>query len=301
MSVDTILRFRVTFEIYKKITMNVLKNLLFYFVVCLLSGVSLMGQVTNQVDLNSEMGLERKSKYNLDELKIRWKKAAMENCTGVPCNDFICGNSTVSDIDGNAYTTVLIGKQCWTKENLKVTKYNNNDVIPDSTLSTWGMTATGARTEYVVGGVTVSGYVGTYGYIYNWYAVDDQRKLCPAGWHVPLDGEWSTMIQHLDNAALSTTVGTQSPSAGGSMKSLSSLWNAPNTRATNSSGFSALPAAFRNSSGVSGGIRINAFFWSSSSIDAINAWYRNVGTNNSNVDRLNLAKSHGASVRCIKD
>jgi uncharacterized protein (TIGR02145 family) len=137
--------------------------------------------------------------------------------------------------------------------------------------------------------------------IYNWYAVDDQRKLCPAGWHIPTDGEWSTMIKHLDNAALSTTVGTQSPSAGGSMKSVSTLWNAPNSGANNSSGFSALPAAFRNSSGASAGIKINAFFWSSSSIDAINAWYRNVGTNNSNVDRLNLAKSHGASVRCIKD
>ena len=116
---------------------------------------------------------------------MRWKKAALENCTGVPCvaaPSFTCGTSTISDFDGNVYETVSIGTQCWTKTNLEVTKYNNGDEIPDSTNSTWGTGGIiGARTGYDASVVSLNDYVGTFGYLYNWYAATDPRKLCPSG------------------------------------------------------------------------------------------------------------------------
>jgi hypothetical protein len=138
--------------------------------------------VNNSKVLEKNEGIKQNAMCNLEEIKVRWKKAALENCPGVPCvvtPTFTCGTNSVSDIDGNTYNTVLIGTQCWTKENLKVTKYNNNDPIPDSTNSTWGTVAIGALTGYIGIGVPAGGYVGTYGYLYNWYAVNDSRKLCP--------------------------------------------------------------------------------------------------------------------------
>ena len=134
----------------------------------------------NTVSEKQPLEIKRNALYNLEEIKVRWKKAALENCPGVPCVvtvtppalSFTCGTSTIFDFDGNSYNTVLIGTQCWTKENLKVTVYNDGTSIPDSTNSTWGTAAIGARTEYVNAGV---GYVGTFGYLYNWYAASDPR------------------------------------------------------------------------------------------------------------------------------
>ena len=287
-----------------------------------------IAQVSHKEDIlsNNNPSIERENlstkrnvMYNLEEIKVRWKKAALDNCTGVPCvvaPSFTCGTSTVSDIDGNAYNTVSIGTQCWTKENLKVTKYNDGTLIPDLTASTsnpWAPTS-GARTGYVDAGVTAS-YVGTFGYLYNWYAVNDLRKLCPAGWHVPTDAEWTIMIQALDpsqvvdgtiNGVQSATEGTKLKSAVTNTSSGSGLGWDPATPTgpggNNASGFSGLPGGVRINSGNFVYIRSQAYFWSAiETSDNSRAWCRDLNLNDGKVFRSSVDKSFGASVRCLID
>jgi uncharacterized protein (TIGR02145 family) len=201
---------------------------------------------------------------------------------------FSCGPSTVSDIGGNIYNTVLIGTQCWTKENLKVSKYNDGTTIPDQTANTnWGTLLTGALTVYT----GAASYLATYGYLYNWYAAKDTREICPTGWHVPTNTEWDTLNTYLGG----TTI------AGGKMKSTSSLWTSPNIGAVNTSGFSALPGGSRNTNGSFYDIRDLAFFWSATEFDGTTAWYRLLYKNDGNVSRSSTNKSSGASVRCLRD
>ena len=247
--------------------------------------------------------IKRNTQYNLEEIKVRWKKAALENCTGIPCVTtpvFTCGTSTISDIDNNAYNTVLIGTQCWTKSNLKVTKYNDGSLIGDSTNSTWGTAMIGARTEYL-GSVPLSGYLGTYGYLYNWYAATDSRKLCPDGWHVPTDAEWTIMIQALDPSQVENNFsGIQSTTAGTLMKENSMLWSTPGT---NTSGFSALPGGYRHQTGSFNSIGTNALFWCATANSTFpgKAWSRYL-YNNGQLDRgTGDLYSFGASVRCLRD
>ncbi|MCE2771265.1 MAG: fibronectin type III domain-containing protein [Saprospiraceae bacterium] len=219
-----------------------------------------------------------------------------------PAVPFVCGTSTINDFDGNPYYTVLIGTQCWTKENLKVTKYNDGTVIPDLTASTSNPWAnSGARTEYVAAGVT--GYVGTFGYLYNWYAVNDPSKLCPAGWHVPTDSDWNKLVKYLDSGAdTSSTSSNQSASAGSMMKEMgTTLWNSPNTGANNSSGFSAGPGGYRTDIGSFNGIRDFAIFWSATEDSTGRAWIRRLNNGDGDVSRIDIFESFGASIRCLRD
>ncbi len=272
--------------------------------------------VNNLLKEKENLDTKRKASYNLDEIKVRWKKAALENCPGVPCvvtppaPSFTCGTSTVTDVDGNAYNTKLIGSQCWTTSNLKVTKYNDGTLIGDSTTSTWGTAVIGARTGYDVSVVPLSDYVGTFGYLYNWRAVNDPRKLCPAGWHVPTDAEWTIMIQALDPSQVvdGTITGVQSATAGTVMKSTvtnSSIgsglgWN-PGSPGTNTSGFSVLPGGWRDSGGSFNYIRNYAIFWSATVFDIDYAWNRILFNLNGTVNRNINVKSVGSSVRCLRD
>jgi uncharacterized protein (TIGR02145 family) len=210
--------------------------------------------------------------------------------TAVP---FICGTNTVSDVDGNVYNTVQIGAQCWTQSNLKVSKYRNGDNISTGLGNTvWSNTTSGAYAIYNNDPVND----GLYGKLYNHFAAMDSRGLCPTGWHVPTDGEWTTLETFLGGSsvaggALKSTV-TQ-PTPGG--------WLAPNSGATNSSGFAAGPGGKRDSDGAYTLLGTHGYWWSSST-SGFNGWYRYLGYNGGGIYRLlNVDRRGGYSVRCVKD
>ncbi|MCX6334779.1 MAG: DUF1566 domain-containing protein [Bacteroidia bacterium] len=208
---------------------------------------------------------------------------------------FITAPLTVSDVEGNIYNTVTIGTQVWTKENLKATKFNDNTSIPlvaDNT--TWAGLNTPGYCWY---NNDEAGYKGTYGALFNWYTIDDEsnghKKICPTGWHVPTDGEWTTLINYLDGVSI----------AGGKLKETGTVhWGSPNTGATNESGFTALPGGYRNRNGTS---FINSgydgYWWSTTSYGTVLAWYKQLSYDNSNASPAITYKSEGVSIRCVRD
>jgi uncharacterized protein (TIGR02145 family) len=230
-----------------------------------------------------------------DEISFITTGATMpESCPGLP---------SITDIDGNIYNTVQIGTQCWTKENLKVTKYNDGTLIPiDSSGTgvngdlTWFRRTSGARTIYAHSQANFS----TYGYLYNWYAVKgidttgstSYKNICPTGWHVPTDEEWDTLTTFLGGRKM----------AGGKMKSTgTTLWHSPNIDATNGSGFTGLPGGYRDVFGSFKDIKSGFFFWSASESGS-GPWFRYLHNSNSYVYRIYYySKNVGASVRCLKD
>jgi uncharacterized protein (TIGR02145 family) len=220
-----------------------------------------------------------------------------------------CG-ATISDIDGNSYNTVLIGAQCWTKENLRVRRYNNGTAIEfdnrggaGGSSSTWQNSTIGAYSIYAHDSVATPSNLTKYGYLYNWYAAKgiyttgtivstDTLNICPSGWHVPTDAEWTTLTDELGGYSV----------AGGTMKSVrTAYWKTPNTGATNESGFSALPGGGRNNDGSFINIGSNAFFWSATEHDYDDARYRTLANTDSSVSSVITYKTIGASVRCIRD
>ena len=262
--------------------------------------------LSNEISPNE---IKRNASYNLDEIKVRWKKAALENCIGVPCvtaPSFTCGTSTVPDNDNNVYNTVSIGTQCWTKENLKVTKYNDNTAIPlnatggsSGTSGSWSVT-TGAYTIYG-NELSTSTIATNYGFLYNWYAATDSRKICPTGYHVPTDSDWNILVKFIDSGADTSSISsTQSTSAGTKLKKNDALWTT-NT-GTNDFGFSALPGGFRAGNGSFNNITNYAFFFSATENGPSNAITRSLNFSNGDVVRYNsVSKSFGESVRCLRD
>jgi uncharacterized protein (TIGR02145 family) len=201
---------------------------------------------------------------------------------------FVPGNG-VTDIDGTVYTSIVINGQEWMQQNLAVTKYRNGDPIPtglDNT--TWQNTTAGAYAIYNNDAANNT----IYGKLYNWYAVNDSRGLCPTGWHVPSDGEWTTLETSLGGSSV----------AGGNMKSTTG-WNAPNTGATNESGFSGLPGGDRRTSGAYSDIGNYGYWWSSTEFDSVYVWARRLDCFTSVLVRygINDGKRYGFSVRCVRD
>jgi uncharacterized protein (TIGR02145 family) len=192
-----------------------------------------------------------------------------------------CAGADRVTFDGYDYRTVAIGDQCWFAENLRSDNYRSGAVIPGNlTDGQWKTTTAGAQAVYENDPKRLS----TYGRLYNWYAVNDARGLCPSGWHVPSDEEWTELTEALGGKAV----------AGEKMKTDS--WGG-----SNSSSFSALPGGFRGDYGGffydlgSGG------YWWSSSPSGSGAWFRYLGSGYSNVARNYDDVRYGFSVRCVRD
>ena len=210
------------------------------------------------------------------------KEPEVQPTPSVPCP------ATVTDIDGNEYNTVRIGNQCWCKENLKTTHYNNGEQIPTGLdAAQWITTDQGAVAVYDDDPVNEA----IYGLLYNWYAVDDGRGICPNGWHVPTDAEWTVLTNYLGGENI----------AGGKMKT-TTLWNAPNTGATNESGCSGLPGGNRDiDDGYFNYLGRTGYWWSASERFAESAWERHLEYNKAGINRSSPGKSNGFCVRCIMD
>jgi uncharacterized protein (TIGR02145 family) len=202
----------------------------------------------------------------------------------------LCPTSTITDIDGNIYPTVSIGNQCWMRENLKTSRYNNGDSIPIVTGTTaWRSLTTGGRSWYNNDSTT---YENPYGNLYNWYAARESRDLCPTGWGVPTDAEWTTLTTYLGGLNV----------AGSKMKATgATYWSSQSAGTDNSSGFSALPGGYRGSGGNFFNVSNLAFFWSDTVFDANDAYLRNLDVTNGIVTRKEYSKLVGASVRCLRD
>ena len=192
-------------------------------------------------------------------------------------------------IDGNVYETIQIGEQLWMAENLKVTHYNNEDEISYPSNEYFGNYDDGQYGVYDNDPANAD----IYGNLYNWAVVDDDRGVCPEGFHVPSDAEYTVLTDYLGGESV----------AGGKMKEAGlDHWNSPNTDATNESGFTGLPAGYRSYSNGSYLIMgTNGYFWSSSEYDSDLAWYRVLVHSSPFVHRNAEPKQFGFSVRCLGD
>jgi uncharacterized protein (TIGR02145 family) len=211
---------------------------------------------------------------------------------------FTCGITSVVDIDNNVYNTIPIGSQCWLQRNLTVSKYRNGDNIQTGlSNSQWETTTSGAYSTYN----DVSNDI-IYGKLYNLYAVDDVRGVCPTEWHVATDSEWNVMIKYIDpNADTTITNGYQNTIAGGSLKSTTG-WESPNSGATNSTGFTALPGGYKYNTGGIGLVPRQGEWWVGGGPSRSRGLYfssPNVYRGSDSI--FQTVSASGRSVRCARD
>ena len=201
-----------------------------------------------------------------------------------------CG--TVSDTDGNVYNTVIIGTQCWMRENLKTSKYRNGiNIINVTDSAVWSPLRTGAWCYYMNDTI----YNAIYGKLYNWYAASNSNGICPTGWHVPttsmFSDEWGILATNLGN----TNVGGKLKEAG------TNHWAAPNTGATNETGFTSLPGGYRGYPCVFYEIGLGGYWWCATSYSILSAYSKSMTYNSNSLNGSSSIFQCGFSVRCLRD
>ncbi len=196
---------------------------------------------------------------------------------------------TVMDVDGNYYKTIQIGTQTWMAENLRVTRFRNGDVIPNITdNSQWAGLKTAAWCNYD----NDSHNNKIYGKLYNAFVLTDKRSICPEGWHIPTAAEWSVLINFS---------GTGN-SSGALKEADTKHWSEPNTGATNSLGFTAIPGGFRDNVGDGMFHDVNAVsMFANSTPNQFGQMICRLSYNTSKFETFSVSKNVGTSLRCVKD
>lgn len=197
---------------------------------------------------------------------------------------------TITDADGNVYHTVTIGTQTWLVENLRTTTYRNGDPIANlQEDALWASATQGAWADYA----NNAAIVPSKGKLYNWLAVSDSRRIAPTGFHIATVAEWEILIAQLGGEAV----------AGGAMKEAGlDHWADPNTGATNSSGFTALPTGFRSPDGSFSGLSGYGYYWSATeNFTQTSAWYFGMNMYSAGIEKAIEFEKTGLAVRCVKD
>ena len=255
-----------------------------------------------QLGSKNTTGTFHDSIIGLSPNTIYYAKAYATNSQGTSYGDQLTfktsmnfTNPTLSDIDGNVYNTITITTQTWMAENLKTTKYNDNTPIPLVTdINAWILLSTTPGYCWFYNDSTAN--KATYGALYNWYVVDSAsnggKNVCPTGWHVPTEAEWTTLISYLGGESV----------AGGKLKEFGTFhWLSPNTGATNESGFTALPGGYRDFNGSFYYGRSYGFWWSSTKY-YWGAYYRSMGFDISSISSGDFFYPvRGFSIRCLRD
>jgi len=199
----------------------------------------------------------------------------------------------VRDIDGNKYHTVVIGTQEWMVENLRVTHFNDGSEIPFvADILDWNNLTSWAYCVYD----NIIDNSKTYGRLYNFYAVEDPQKLCPAGWHVPTNEDWEELADFL---------GGKSIAADKLKEAGTEHWYYADPDVTDEFGFAALPGGQRGLGSEQGyfDLRYAANYWSSDVSESFTnlayGWVLMINAPDINTSLFN--KSDGLSVRCVKD
>jgi uncharacterized protein (TIGR02145 family) len=222
--------------------------------------------------------------------------ATMHTCGSPNVHNPDLTYGSMTDHEGNTYKTIVIGTQEWMAENLNTSIYRNGDsILTDLDDATWSTADSGAWAYYN----NDASYACPYSKLYNWYACVDPRGLCPTGWHVPSDGEWTILSEYLGGESIS---GRLMKSAG-TFEGGDGYWRnyEISVEGTNSSGFSGIPGSTRHADGGYGSIRDYGYFWSSSQYDSSSVWYRILDYSSSSL-YLNICDTQpGFSVRCLRD
>ena len=251
--------------------------------------------------------------------------------TEVP--DYYQPGSGVSDIDGNNYPTVIIGNQEWMAQNIRATSYRDgSSIITGLSNSEWQNTTDGTYSVYPDGDIeglnSDAEVLNAYGALYNWYAVDDSRGLCPTGWRVPSHDDWTKLEQYICNELGNTSCETKFPydnttwgwtgtSEGKVLKSCRQVnahgggncatsehprWSSHDTQySTDEFGFSAIPGGYRNSNGSFSIIGSRGYWWSSDEHSSSTAWFRIMSSASGLVSRNYDDRANGFSVRCVRE
>ena len=249
-----------------------------------------------------ETSLDKKiySKGTDEEVVMQYNTGDILKLTGISGNfatvvtDVPAASKTINfnfvpctDGDGNNYPVVQIGTQIWMGENLKTTKFSDGTVIPNVTDDLeWSALKSPGYCWYN----NNSAIKNTYGGLYNWYTVTT-GKLCPEGWSVPIDDEWTTLINSLGGKDV----------AGGKLKENGNAhWESPND-ATNESGFTALPGGYRNFDGAFNGLTGNGNWRSSTPYVGAFSWYQYLLFYTGSIYTYYGNHEGGFSIRCLKD
>jgi len=234
----------------------------------------------------------------LQKGSVYFVSAYATNSVGTAYGEPFTFSTQIDDIEGNYYNTTPIGTQIWMAENLKATLYNDETQIPNVTSNTaWAALTTPA---YAWAQNNEATYKPLYGAIYNWYAVST-GKLCPTGWKVPSDADFSAMEINLGmTVAQAGALEWRGTDQGKQLKNTIGWSTGQN--GTNTSGFAALPSGYRaHTTGIFEGLGLINYFWTSTEQDAAVALYRRLDGDNDAVYRGATFKRAGKSVRCVKE